>query len=389
MRSVGLDLGARHIAFCEVSGGVVICKKSFRRLSDLKAVLGPGTERARVAFEACREAWHVHDTLKQWGHEPLIVDTTRVRRLGVGHHGRKNDAIDAEVIAIATEKGLLPLAHVLSPARRELRAKLSIRSELVDMRARQITVIRGLARAAGTPLRSSATYHFVEHFDEAELSTSLQTLVAPLIETLKVADERIATLDAELAELVANDPTIMLCSSAPGVGVIVAACFVSVLDDAGRFKNADAVGSYFGLAPSESTTGGPSNRRLGGITKQGNSHARAMLVQAAWQILRAAPEDDPLRKWALQLAARRGKKVAATALARKLAVVLWAMCREGKVYDPARIAKESAQGLRESAQQRELVVEAMENVARKLARRTAPLLKRKQAKKKTSTEARM
>jgi hypothetical protein len=55
MRSVGLDLGARHIAFCEVREGVVVRKMSFRRLGDLKAVLGPDSEPARVAFEACRE----------------------------------------------------------------------------------------------------------------------------------------------------------------------------------------------------------------------------------------------------------------------------------------------------------------------------------------------
>jgi transposase len=387
MRSVGLDLGARHIAFCEIRDGAVIRKMSFRRLSELKAVLGPGAEPARVAFEACREGWHVHDQLTQWGHEPLMIDTTRVRRLGIGQHGRKNDAIDAEVIALAVEQGRLPLAHVLSPARRKLRAKLSVRGELVDMRARQVTLIRGLARAAGTPLPSSATTTFLKHVSEATLDSATRELIAPLVATLAVAEEQIAALDAELAQMVAKDPLVMICASAPGVGVIVAASFVSVLDDAKRFRNADAVASYFGLAPSEATTGGPQNRRLGGITKQGNTHARAMLVQAAWQIIRAASADDPLRKWALQLAARRGKKVAAIALARRLATMLWAMCRDGTFYDPAALAKESAKGFRENAQQSELVDRAMTLIAKKLARRAAPDLKRASVKKKTRPEA--
>lgn len=375
MRSVGLDLGARHIAFCEVRNGAVVRKMAFRRLSDLKALLGPNSEPAQVAFEACREGWHVHDKLKEWGHEPRMVDTTRVRRLGIGQHGRKNDAIDAEVLALAVDRGGLPLAHVLSPARRALRAKLSVRGELVDMRARQVTLIRGLARAAGTPLPSSATTNFLAHVDKAKLDAATRNLIAPLCATLAIAEEQIAKLDAELADMVTGDAMTTICATAPGVGIIVAASYVSVVDEAKRFRNGDAVASYLGLAPSESTTGGPLNRRIGGITKQGNTHARAMLVQAAWQIMRAAPVEDPLRKWANQLAARRGKKVAAIALARKLAGMLWAMCRDGTVYDAAMVARESARGFRENAQQRELIAEAMANVARKRARRSAPLKK--------------
>jgi transposase len=387
MRSVGLDLGARHIAFCEVRDGVVVQKMSFRRLSDLEAVIGPDSPPARVAFEACREGWHVHDKLKEWGHEPQMVDTTRVRRLGIGQHGRKNDAIDAEVIALAVDRGELPLAHVLSPARRALRAKLSVRGELVDMRARQVTLIRGLARAVGKPLPSSATTNFLTHVEKAKLDAATRKLIAPLVATLAIAEEQIAILDAELADMVADDTMTTICATAPGVGIIVAASYVSVVDEAKRFRNGDAVASYLGLAPSESTTGGPLNRRLGGITKQGNTHARAMLVQAAWQIMRGAPVEDPLRQWAQQVATRRGKKVAAIGLARKLAGMLWAMCRDGTVYDPAMVARESARGLRENAQQRELVAEAMASVARKRARRSAPLKKILATHPKTSLEA--
>jgi transposase len=390
MRSVGLDLGARHIAFCEVSEGKVVGKGSVRRLSELKDLLGPEREQARVAFEACREGWHVHDTLKEWGHEPLMLDTTRVRQIGVGHHRRKNDAIDAEVIAMALAEGRVPLAHVLSPERRALRAKLSVRGELVDMRARQVTTIRGLVRATGRLLPTSSTSNFLEHVEKAQLSHETRELIAPLVATLKVAEIEIVRIEAELAKMVANDAMTTICATAPGVGVIVAATYVSVIDEAKRFRNAHAVASYLGLTPGEDTTGG--KRRLGSITKQGNSHARRMLVQAAWQILRAGAKDDPLRQWAAQIATKRGKKIAAVALARKLAGMLWAMCRDGTVYDAAFTARESAKGMKTSAQKQELLASAMENVARKIHRRTrksdavkAP--SRTPRRTKTSTEA--
>src|SRR5688572_9210243 len=160
MRSVGIDLGANHIHLCEIVDGQAR-GQTFRRVEELRRVLGPGSRPAKVAFEACREGWHVHDLLLEWGHEPVMLDTTRIRQIGVGHHRRKNDAIDAEAIARALESGRYPKAHVLSPARRELRAQLSIRSALVETRAKHIVTIRGLARAVGAKIGTGAPDKFL------------------------------------------------------------------------------------------------------------------------------------------------------------------------------------------------------------------------------------
>jgi transposase len=337
----------------------------------LEPLLGEGTPAARVAFEACREGWYVHDKLERWGKEPVMLDTTRVRRIGVGEHGRKNDAIDADAIGLALDSGRVPVAHVLSPARRILRAKLSVRGELVDMRARQVVIIRGLARAAGVLLPTSSTGNFLEKVEGSSLDDATRALIAPLVATLQVAEKQIGLVDAELAQMAEKDPVIRQCATAPGVGVIVAATFVSVIDEAKRFPNANAVGAYLGLVPNEHTTGGPENRKLGSITKRGNTHARKMLVQSAWQILRAGDKDDPLRRWALGVANKRGttkgKKIAAVALARKLAGVLWAMWRDGTVYDPAFGARESTKGLRAAAQGADLRAVAMARAAKRFS----------------------
>lgn len=367
MRSVGLDLGARHIAYCEVVDGVVKARTSVRRFQELETRLGVATAPAKVAFEACREGWHVHDMLKRWGKQPLMLDTTRIRQIGVGQHGRKNDALDAEAMAIALDAGRVPLAHVLSPQRRMLRAKLSVRGELVDMRTRQVTLLRGLARAAGVHVDSSSTDSFLEKLEKSALDKPTRALMAPLVTTLTVAQEQLAAIDREIAQVAKDDPIIQLCSTAPGVAIIVAATFVSVVDEAKRFQNAHAVSAYLGLVPGENTTGG--HRRLGSITKYGNTHARSMLVQSAWQILRAGDANDPLRRWALDVAKTRGNKIAAVALARRLAGVLWAMWRDGTVYDPDQQARESAKGLRAHAQGHELRAQAMARVAKKIQRR--------------------
>ena len=255
----------------------------------------------------------MHDALAGWGKQPVMLDTTRVRRIGVGQHGRKNDALDAEAIARALDAGRVPAAHVLSPARRVLRAKLSVRGELVEMRGRQVTLLRGLARAAGILVASSSTDHFLEKLQEAPLDPGTRALMAPLVATLTVAQEQLAAVDAEIAQVAKGDPIIRLCATAPGITLIVSATFVSVIDEAKRFRNAHAVSAYLGLVPGENTTGG--KRRLGSITKHGNTYARAMLVQSAWQILRAGDPEDPLRRWADALAKTRGKRIAAVAYA--------------------------------------------------------------------------
>jgi hypothetical protein len=94
-----------------------------------------------------------------------------------------------------------------------------------------------------------------------------------------------------------------------------------------------------------------------------------MLVQSAWHILRHVGTDDPLKRWAMRIAKTRGKKIAAVALARKLAGVLWAMWRDGTVYDAGFGARESAKGLKADAQSQQLRADAMARVAKKIESR--------------------
>jgi transposase len=183
VRSVGLDLGSRKIAYCEVAGEQVVERGMVTGLEGLQRWLGPTTEPARVAIEACREAWVVHTKLSEWGHQVLLVDTTRSKRLGIGQHGRKNDRIDAEVLARAVERGGIPTAHVLSPARRELREHLSIRRTLVETRAQYVMTIRGMIRGrhAKQVVGTCRTKDFVAKLREAALGESTRELVAPLV----------------------------------------------------------------------------------------------------------------------------------------------------------------------------------------------------------------
>jgi transposase len=345
MRKVALDLGARKTSYCEVQDGTVIRRATVTSVETLESELGPQQPPAEVAIEACREAWHVHDLLSSWGNHVVLVDTTRSRRLGIGQHGRKTDRIDAEVLALALERGGIPVAHVLSPHRRELRRQLSVRRALVESRAQLVTTARGLAREQGVPVTSCAIHHFARH--ARELDSNVRQLLEPLLNLLDTINTQLDTVEVRLEELCKTEPIVELLASAPGVGPIIAACFVSVIDDAKRFRSPHHVESYVGLVPTEDSSGG--KRRLGAISKKGNCYLRALLVQGAWSILRGKDRQDPLRLWADAVAARRGKKVAVIALARRMVGVLWAMWRDGSPYDKARLASASGRGTRQSA----------------------------------------
>lgn len=372
MRSVALDLGRKKIAYCEVSAGKVVARSMVTGWPSLEPLLGPAAAPARVAIEACREAWFVHAKLTAWGNDVLLVDTTRSQKLGIGQHQRKTDRIDAEVLARAVESGGIPVAHLLSPHRQELRRQLGIRRALVETRAQYVTTVRGVACEQGVVLRSCDPEQFVSNLRKTTLSEPLRTTIEPLLATLEPLETQLAAVEQQLFALCAKEPVITLLSTIPGVGPIVAASFVSVIDDAGRFGSAHHVESYLGLVPSEKTTGG--KRRLGAITKQGNTYLRAMLVQSAWVILRQSARVDPLQRWALAVVERRGKRIAVIALARRLAGVLWAMWRNNTVYEPELVARSGARGLRRAAQNTELRAAALERAALKTRRhRTRPV----------------
>jgi hypothetical protein len=131
--------------------------------------------------------------------------------------------------------------------------------------------------------------------------------------------------------------------------LLVAAAFISVIDEPSRFERASRVSSYLGLCPRENTTG--YRQQLGRITKHGNSYARWMLVQAAWAVVRSNDMTDPLVRWARKLKQRRGGMRTAVAVARRLSRILWALWRHGGVYDPASLAQASARGRADQAQQ--------------------------------------
>lgn len=130
----------------------------------------------------------------------------------------------------------------------------------------------------------------------------------------------IAELTQAINQEVEKYPTAQRLMTHPGVGALTALAFVLVIGNAERFQCGKQIASYLGLVPAEESSG--ERRRLGHISKQGNSLLRFFLVEAAQVTVRSAPE---WRSKVFHLAMRRGRKIAKVAMARRLAVRLYWM----------------------------------------------------------------
>jgi transposase len=356
MRNIGLDLGARKINFCEVQDGKVVREGSVSGIEKLEEILGVNAVTARVAFEAGYGAWHVASLLKKWGHEPVMIDTTRSKQMGVGQHKRKNDKLDAKTNAICLERGFIARAHILSEPRQQLRMYLRVRAQLVQTRAKFIAMTRRLLAEEGLSMKRQDAEHFDKALSAVPLTESLRLILHPLREQLRLLTVQIATLDKQIQQLADKESAVERLMTVPGICTLAACAFVSVIDQPERFKHAHQVESYLGLVPSEHSTGGKT--RLGGINKAGNSYLRKLLVQSAWVTMRSK-QDDPLTAWARSLSERRKKRIAVVAVARRLAGILWAMWKKKTVYDPPSVGRPQ---IRQSEQ---LIAAAMNKAKKK------------------------
>jgi transposase len=148
-----------------------------------------------------------------------------------------------------------------------------------------------------------------------------------LLELLDRLNPKIAELSQAIEQEVQNCPAAQPLMTHPGVGPLTALAFVLIIGRAERFQCGKQVASYLGLVPLEDSSG--NRRRLGHITKPGRSILRFLLVEAAQVTVRSLPE---WRSKYLHLMMRRGRKIAKVAMARRLAVRLYWMMRQGWDY---------------------------------------------------------
>jgi transposase len=234
----------------------------------------------------------------------------------------KTDRIDAAVLAQLYGSGFLPEVWIPDESTQALRRQVARRSQIV----RQCVRLKN-------EIHSVLATHLLGKCPAADLFGKrgrmwLAEQPLPLDERLSV-EQRLRELDRLTEDQVAidrllggavlADPRVHRLLTITGINTAVAIGILAAIGDIGRFASAEKLVSYFGLNPTVHQSGlQPATH--GRISKRGRSHARAMLVEAAWAATKAP---GPLRSFFLRIRQRRGEQIAAVAAARKLAVIVW------------------------------------------------------------------
>ena len=162
---------------------------------------------------------------------------------------------------------------------------------------------------------------------KARVSSLAESAPARLLELLDRLNPTIEALTAAVEQEAKKQPEVLRLMTHPGVGPLTALAFVLIIGTPDRFPCGKQIGSYVGLIPSEDSSAG--RQRLGHISKQGNSLLRFLLVEAAQAAVRYDPD---WRRRYVHLAMRRERRIAKVAMARRLAVRLYWMWRNGWEY---------------------------------------------------------
>ena len=296
-------------------------EKFYRALADQKV---------RVGMEASGHARWFERLLAELQIELWIGDAAEIQ----SKRGRKQktDRQDAQLILQLLLEERFPRIWVPSAENRDLRQLLWHRHRMVQARTRIMNQLQAVAINEGLRCKKrlwrAGGRQQLESFRLAPWASRRRR---DLLELLDRLNPTIAELSQAIEQEAEKCPAARRLTTHPGVGALTALAFVLILGKAERFQCGKQVASYLGLVPLEKSSG--NRRRLGHITKQGSSLLRFLLVEAAQVTVRSLPE------WCSQyfhLVMRRGRKTAKVAMARRLAIRLFWMWRQGWDYQPSR-----------------------------------------------------
>jgi transposase len=321
---VGIDVHRKRsqVAVIDQSGEVLANRNVPNGIEPILGVIGGLPAGTPAAFEAAFGWGWLVELLEDYGFAPHLVHPLRCKAIASAR--LKNDKVDAAILGQLLRADLLPEAWIAPPEVRQLRALLRHRIQLVRLRTllrnriHAVVADHGHDRPAGCwsgPGRAWLT--------SLDLPSASREVIADdlaLIDALQVPIDR---LDWEVRQRARSDPRVKVLSQLPGVGPFIALVILAEIGDASRFGPARKLASWAGLTPT--VRGSDRTVRHGHISKQGSTWLRWALAEAA-QNAKRSPQFAASYQ---AIAQRRGKKIATTAIARKLLTRAWHLLNDG------------------------------------------------------------
>ncbi len=328
MLIIGCDFhpGFQQVAIFDKGTGEYQEKRLAHREEAEQFYRGLTAHVVRVGMEACGHYPWFERLLAELGFELWLGDAGKIRAMAV--RKQKTDRRDAAQLMQLLLEDRLPRIWVPSLEERDVRQLLVHRHKQVQSRTRVKNQLHALALSQGVQRKWKLwTAVGRAELEQLELLPYAAERRQQLLQSLDRLEAEIAELNRKVEAEVGRRPAAVKLMTHPGVGPVTALAMVLTLGPAERFASARQVGSYFGLIPSEHSSGG--RQQLGHISKQGSSFLRFLLVEAGQS---AARYDAVLGRFYRRLAVRKHRGLAKVAVARKLATRLYLMLREDWTY---------------------------------------------------------
>ena len=325
---IGLDTSKHVFQIHGVDGNEQpVLRRQIRR-SEVEKVFAklPPT---RIGLEACGASHHWARVLRSLGHEVMLIPPQYIK--AYVKRG-KNDAIDAEAICEAMSRPTMRFVPVKSAEQQAALTMLGVRDLLVKQRTMLINAIRGHAAefgvtvAKGPKQMTELLQRLASDEGVPALAHEMISMLASQLDGLGI---KLKAIEARLMAWHRQDQTSQCLATIPGIGPIGGISFALKVPDPKAFRSGRHFAAWIGITPREDSTAG--RQRLGRISRAGDEDLRRLLVLGATAVIQQA-KPGRAAPWLLGLLAKKSKKVAAVALANKMARIVWAMMVSGETY---------------------------------------------------------
>ena len=331
----GLDISMdeTHVCVLDREGAVVRESKAASTAEAIAGELSKAPSCRRIVFETGRMAPILFHGLNQLGLPVVCVESRQAYQALKSLATHKTDRNDARGLAHLARTGFFKPVHVKSLRAHALRSLISARKKLVGQRVTLENQIRGLAVVFGVRLPRALTTAFIDQALKASegvagLSAAMRGLSAARVAVMTA----VAAIDADIRRMTRASAACRRLMTIPGVGQLTALAFVAAIDDPSRIRRSRDIGAYLGLVPRRYQSGEVDY--TGGISKCGDGRVRTLLYEAANVMLTRYKGQLKLKDWAFAIAKRSTMRKARVALARRLAIIMHAMLRDGTEFAP-------------------------------------------------------
>ena len=327
---IGLDLAKRVFqAHGADASGEAVLRQKLSRSQVVKFFAG--LKPCIVAMEACSSAHYWGRQIAALGHVVRLIPAQYVKPFV---KRGKNDAADAEAICEAAVRPNMRFVAVRSESQHAQAMVFRARDLLVRQRTQLINAVRGHCAEFGI-VEAQGAKGFEALKAQIDSGSGLlpaaRLVLDALLAQIKALDGQVTELERQMGLQAKADPMAKTLMSVPGVGPVTALAFRALGADPAQFKTARDYAAWLGLTPQQNSSGG--KERLGRITKKGNRTLRRLLVIGANSVVTSVQrERTKPGAWLEGILDRKAGMVAITALANKMARILWALQVRGGVY---------------------------------------------------------